>query len=61
MLGILVLDIAGDYLPIYALNCGMPVAIASLFRNSQPLVSMLLDRVYGKCPSLQQLVAGTLL
>lgn len=61
MLGILVLDIVGDGLPIYANMCGMPVAIASLLRNSQPLISMLLDRLCGKRPSLQQFVSGTLL
>jgi hypothetical protein len=61
MLGLLVLDMLGDYLPIYAMIYGMPVAIASLLRNSQPLLSMLLDCARGKWPSLQQVVSGTLL
>eukprot|EP00747_Dinoflagellata_sp_TGD_P077322 gnl/TRDRNA2_/TRDRNA2_159542_c0_seq1.p1 gnl/TRDRNA2_/TRDRNA2_159542_c0~~gnl/TRDRNA2_/TRDRNA2_159542_c0_seq1.p1 ORF type:complete len:304 (-),score=38.03 gnl/TRDRNA2_/TRDRNA2_159542_c0_seq1:389-1300(-) len=61
MLGILVVDIVGDYLPIYAFWIGMPVAIASLLRNSQPLIFMLLECASGKWPSLQQFVAGTLM
>lgn len=61
MLGMLILDILGDYLPICAFMYGMPVAIASLLRNSQPLVSMLFDCVCGDWPSLQQVIAGTLL